>query len=282
MPELPEVEVVRRGLEQHVIGRRFDHVEVFHPRANRGHPELARTLEGRTVTGVNRRGKYLWLALDRDALFVHLGMSGQMLVTAPNQVTSPHLRIRARMSAAGQDSVDLNFQDQRTFGRWSPATLIPDPHGLRGHIPQAIAHVAPDPLEEGFDAADVASRLVTKKSEIKRLLLDQTLVSGIGNIYADEALFYAGIRPMRRPRRVGRGGVQKILDSAAAVMVRALAAGGTSFDSLYVNVNGASGYFSRELAVYGRAGLGCRVCGAQIQRVVIGGRSAHFCPECQR
>ncbi|GAB3695931.1 bifunctional DNA-formamidopyrimidine glycosylase/DNA-(apurinic or apyrimidinic site) lyase [Corynebacterium nasicanis] len=268
MPELPEVEVVRRGLEAHVLGGVFEDVEVLHPRANRGQDApLADLLVGARVEALRRRGKYLWLDLGEDALYVHLGMSGQMLI---GPTTSPHVRIRADVSGR-----ELNFVDQRTFGRWLYTPQV-------GGVPVPVAHIARDPLEADFDPVAVARLIRRKRSAIKAVLLNQEVVSGIGNIYADEALWQAGIAPTRRASSLLQREALLLLDAAADVMRRALAEGGTSFDSLYVNVNGESGYFSRSLNAYGREGEPCRRCGTPLRRIVVGGRSSHFCPECQR
>ncbi|MGO1950009.1 MAG: bifunctional DNA-formamidopyrimidine glycosylase/DNA-(apurinic or apyrimidinic site) lyase [Mycobacteriaceae bacterium] len=275
MPELPEVEVVRRGLAEHILGATFLNTTVLHPRAVRGQvggaDALVAGLDAATVQDVCRRGKFLWLDLgDSGNLLVHLGMSGQMLLGEPGQVTSPHVRIRSRLVTTDETSLELTFVDQRTFGRWELVDGDPVPH---------IAH---DPLDADFDEVVVARRIRLKRSEIKRVLLEQTVVSGIGNIYADEALWQAGVHPRKRATAMRQQDVLGVLDAARAVMERALEAGGTSFDDLYVNVNGASGYFSRSLNVYGRAGEPCTRCGTPIARMVIGGRSSHFCPSCQR
>jgi formamidopyrimidine-DNA glycosylase len=281
VPELPEVEVVRRGLAEHLTGAVFTGTTVLHPRAVRGQPggaaALEQGLENALVVALHRRGKYLWAELGRPGhtrcLLVHLGMSGQMLLGAPGQVTSPHLRIRSRLVTADGSVLELSFVDQRTFGRWE----------LTGYgVTDPVPHIADDPLTPGFDTPAVARRIRTRRSEIKRVLLDQTVVSGIGNIYADEALWSAQIHPHRRASGMRQRDVVHLLDCAAGTMLKALEAGGTSFDDLYVNVNGASGYFSRSLHVYGRTGLPCHRCGTPIERTVTGGRSSHFCPECQR
>lgn len=276
MPELPEVEVVRRGLAEHLTGARFQDVEVRHPRANRGQDApLPDLLAGARIQDIRRRGKYLWLTLDEEsALFVHLGMSGQMLVGDPGTCTSPHLRIRASLIDAAGSPTELSFVDQRTFGRWLHTPTVDG-------IPAPVTHIALDPLEAGFDPVAVARRIRSKKSPIKSVLLDQTVVSGIGNIYADEALWEAGILPTRRAASLRQRDVVTLLEAAANVMRRALAAGGTSFDALYVNVNGASGYFSRSLNAYGQEGRPCPRCGTPIRRVAFQNRSTHFCPSCQ-
>lgn len=284
MPELPEVEVVRRGLASRLPGAEFLRTEVFHPRANRGQEApLPGLVDGAVVTEVRRRGKYLWLNLADGstdghvdtALFVHLGMSGQMLLGEPGTVTSPHLRIRSELRTGSGELTELAFVDQRTFGRWLYADT--DAAG----IPEPVAHIALDPLEAEFDPVAVARRIRSRRSEIKRVLLDQTVVSGIGNIYADEALWAAGIKPTRRASALRQRDVLELLAETRAVMERALAAGGTSFDALYVNVNGASGYFARSLNVYGRQGEPCNRCGTAIRRVSWTNRSSHFCPTCQ-
>lgn len=288
MPELPEVEVVRRGLEEHLRGGVIQDVDVRHPRAVRAQPggaaELVALLDGARIQTIERRGKYMWLVLDSGhALFVHLGMSGQMLIhEAADQAAVPntHVRIRARVDVGVKELV-LSFVDQRTFGQWQVTPVVTDPHGGFTGVPVPVAHIAPDPFEAVFDPVVVARRLRAKKTDVKRALLDQTLVSGIGNIYADEALWAAGVAPGRRTRGMRQRDAVAVLEQAEAVMRRALAQGGTSFDSLYVNVNGASGYFSRSLNAYGRTGKPCPRCGEPIVRVQWTNRSSHFCPQCQ-
>lgn len=277
MPELPEVEVVRAGLERHVVGATVAAVEVLHPRPVRRHilgpDDFAATLTGRTLVGARRRGKYLWLALDDpeagDALTVHLGMSGQMLVQLPGAEAERHLRVRFGLGAT-----EMRFVDQRMFGG-----LGISPGGAM--IPPEIAHIAPDPLEPAFDPDVVVARMKRSSSGIKRLLLTQTVVSGIGNIYADEALWRAGVHGERPGNRLTKPALHRVLDAATAVMREALGQGGTSFDALYVNVNGESGYFDRSLHAYGQEGRPCDRCGAPIRRVSFMNRSSYFCPVCQ-
>jgi formamidopyrimidine-DNA glycosylase len=277
MPELPEVEVVRRGLAAHVTGRTITAVRVHHPRAVRRHEAgpadlTARLLDAR-ITGTGRRGKYMWLTLDDgSALVVHLGMSGQMLLgEVPNE---NHLRIAALLD----DGTALSFVDQRTFGGWMLADLVT----VDGtDVPTPVAHLARDPLDPKFDRDGVVTVLRHKHSEIKRQLLDQTVVSGIGNIYADEALWRARINGARLASSLSRPKLAELLDAAAEVMTDALGQGGTSFDSLYVNVNGESGYFERSLDAYGREGEPCRRCGAVMRREKFMNRSSYYCPKCQ-
>ena len=277
MPELPEVEVVRRGLAAHVTGRTITAVRVHHPRAVRRHEAgpadlTARLLDAR-ITGTGRRGKYLWLTLDDgSALVVHLGMSGQMLLgEVPNE---NHLRIATLLD----DGTALSFVDQRTFGGWMLADLVT----VDGtDVPMPVAHLARDPLDPKFNRDGVVTVLRRKHSEIKRQLLDQTVVSGIGNIYADEALWRAKINGARLASSLTRARLGELLDAAADVMADALGQGGTSFDSLYVNVNGESGYFDRSLDAYGREGEPCRRCGAVMRREKFMNRSSFYCPRCQ-
>ena len=277
MPELPEVEVVRRGLAAHVTGRTITAVRVHHPRAVRRHEAgpadlTARLLEAQ-ITGTGRRGKYLWLTLDDgSALVVHLGMSGQMLLgEVPNE---NHLRIATLLD----DGTALSFVDQRTFGGWMLADLVT----VDGtELPAPVAHLARDPLDPKFNRDGVVMVLRRKHSEIKRQLLDQTVVSGIGNIYADEALWRAKVNGARLASSLTRAKLGELLDAAADVMVDALGHGGTSFDSLYVNVNGESGYFDRSLDAYGREGEPCRRCGAVMRREKFMNRSSYYRPKCQ-
>jgi formamidopyrimidine-DNA glycosylase len=275
VPELPEVEIVRRGLEQHVVGRTIDSVELLHPRALRRHlagpDDFAGAVRGRQITGALRRGKYLWLPLGEDALLAHLGMSGQLLVGDPSRPLSPHVRVRLTFADSGPD---LRFTDQRTFGHLSLA-----PGGAV--LPAAIAHIAPDPLEPAFDQAAVTARLRNRRTAIKRALLDQSLVSGIGNIYADEALWRAQLHWERPAHQLRSAAVARLFASVQEVFADSLRAGGTTFDSLYVNVNGQSGYFERSLSVYGRAGQPCRRCGTPVRRDPFMNRSAFSCPRCQ-
>jgi len=275
VPELPEVETVRDGLERHVSGRTFADVQVLHPRAARRHlagpDDLAAALRGGTVGSVRRRGKYLWLPVDADALIAHLGMSGQLVVGDPSRPLTPHVRARFSFTDGGPD---LRFVDQRTFGH-----LCFSPGGAE--LPAAIAHIAPDPLELAFDDELFAAKVRKRRTGIKRALLDQALISGVGNIYADEALWRASLHWARGTDALRRADVMRLLGAVRAVFAEAIHAGGTSFDSLYVQVNGQSGYFDRSLAVYGRAGEPCPRCGAPVLREKFMNRSSFRCPRCQ-
>ncbi|MBM6404780.1 bifunctional DNA-formamidopyrimidine glycosylase/DNA-(apurinic or apyrimidinic site) lyase [Phycicoccus sp. CSK15P-2] len=277
MPELPEVEVVRRGLADHVEGRVLRSVELRGHRVARRHlpgpDDLAARLAGRRVAAVRRRGKYLWWDLEGSlGLLLHLGMSGQLLVEPADAPDERHLHARFRFE---DGDPELRFVDQRTFGGLALAELGPD------GVPLAIAHIAHDPFEPAFDADAVARRMQRKDSAVKRVLLDQTVVSGIGNIYADEALWRAGIHGQRPAGALSKPRLAALLGHAQDVMRDALGEGGTSFDALYVNVNGASGYFDRSLAVYGQAGRPCPRCGTPIRREQFMNRSSFSCPRCQ-
>lgn len=281
MPELPEVEVVRRGLDPYVSGRRIAAVDVLHARAVRRHRagsrDLSDALTGQRIRCVSRRGKYLWMPLDDGALVAHLGMSGQILLPAVGTDTDPHLRVRVRFDRGDRQ---MWFVDQRTFGGLHLDDLVPDGQG--GFVPASIAHIARDPLDPAFDDEAFTRALRRKDSGIKRCLLDQSLVSGIGNIYADEALWRARIHYDRPARQMTRAQLTELLGHAREVMTAALAQGGTSFDSLYVNVNGESGWFDRSLDAYGREGEPCRRCGRPLVREAFMNRSSYRCPACQR
>ena len=283
MPELPEVETVRAGLERHVVGRTVADVQVLHPRVVRrdlaGPAGFAAAMAGRTVKRAERRGKYLWLTLDDDeALLAHLGMSGQLLVGDPDRPLSPHVRARFTFTDGG---ADLRFTDQRTFGH---LMLVPFAHADvddARELPAPIAHIAPDPMEAAFDPDDFAARLTRRHTGVKRALLDQSLISGVGNIYADEALWRARLHWARPTETLKRGEVSRLLEAVREVLSEALTVGGTSFDALYVNVNGESGYFDRSLQAYGREGEPCGRCGTPIRRDAFMNRSSYSCPHCQ-
>jgi formamidopyrimidine-DNA glycosylase len=274
VPELPEVETVRDGLARHVVGRTVESVAVLHPRPvrrdHRGPTGFATALTGRRFEAARRRGKYLWLPLDNgDALLGHLGMSGQLLVQPVDHPDERHLRVRI-----GLGDRELRFVDQRMFGG-----LAVSEDGAE--LPPEIAHIARDPFDPEFDDDLFVAKVRRRTAGIKRLLLDQTLISGVGNIYADEALWHAQVHGDRPGERLRVVDVRRVLAEARAVMGAALVAGGTSFDALYVNVNGESGYFDRSLHAYGREGEACDRCGTAIRRVEFMNRSSFFCPRCQ-
>lgn len=281
MPELPEVEVVRRGLSRNVNGALITGLQVLNARAVRQNVgDLSRQITGATIHHVSRRGKYLWFVLDRpEVLVAHLGMSGQFRIHDSGGSTPEHLRVNFQLRTSAVQSVELQFIDQRTFG----GMYLSETQEIDGGelLPRSITHIARDPLDPRFDSDRFIEILGHKRVEVKRVLLDQTVISGVGNIYADESLFRAGIHGSSSTGDLKPRTVRKLLEHVTDVMNEALVQGGTSFDSLYVNVNGESGYFSRSLDVYGREGEPCSRCGASIVRVKFMNRSSHFCPKCQ-
>jgi formamidopyrimidine-DNA glycosylase len=292
VPELPEVEVVRRGLERWVAGRTVATVEVFHPRAVRRHLEgsehFVAALTGRTLAAAHRRGKYLWLPVTEPdggptgtALVAHLGMSGQLLVEKPSSPDEVHLRARFTFTDGGRE---LRFVDQRTFGGLAVEEMARG-GGVGGDmadlVPPRLAHIAIDPLDPSFDTDAFSAALRRRHTEVKRALLDQTLIGGVGNIYADESLWRARLHGARPTDKLTRAQVADLLEGVRDVLGESLAQGGTSFDSLYVDVNGQSGYFSRHLAVYGQADRPCPRCGTPVRREAFMNRSSYSCPTCQ-
>jgi formamidopyrimidine-DNA glycosylase len=276
VPELPEVETVRQGLAKWVTGRTIETVEVHHPRSIRRHlpgdGHFSAVLTGRTIVDVSRRGKYLWFALDSgDAIVGHLGMSGQLLMQPADAADEKHLRIRFTFTDGGPQ---LRFVDQRTFGGLAVSEGGAD-------LPGEIAHIARDPMDPLFDDEAFVARWRGKHTEAKRALLDQTLISGVGNIYADEALWRAQLHGARPTDQMTKPSVRRLLGHVRDVLGEAIVAGGTSFDELYVNVNGESGYFERALNAYGRQGEPCRRCGTPIRREQFMNRSSFSCPRCQ-
>ena len=313
MPELPEVEVVRAGLAPAVTGARVAAVEVRDPRALKrhlptsgddglgGHGVTLSAAAGaarsadfeRRVTGMRlgapvRRGKFMWMptsgvAADGAplALLAHLGMSGQLLLRAHDAVDDRHVRIRMWIEHAQHGELRVDFADQRLFGSLALDVLTPTGDGV-GLVPAQAAHIARDPLDPAFDDARFIAALRSRATRVKKLLLDQTLISGVGNIYADEALWRTRVHPETSGTAVGPRKAVELLAVLRAVFAQALSEGGTSFDAQYVNVNGQAGYFAHSLNAYGRPGEPCARCGTPIRRVPFGGRSSHFCPRCQR
>ncbi|WP_404433349.1 bifunctional DNA-formamidopyrimidine glycosylase/DNA-(apurinic or apyrimidinic site) lyase [Microbacterium lacus] len=303
MPELPEVEVVRAGLAPAVTGATIAAVSVFDERALTRHAgdgaQFEAALTGRRIRAATRRGKFLWLSLEpdrpesdgpaREAIVGHLGMSGQMLLRAPGAPGERHERVRFDLEHPEHGEISVVFADQRTFGSLAIDALIDTPDAAAGGygspeavVPTQVAHIARDPLDPAFDGFAFRAALVRKHSAIKRVLLDQTVVSGIGNIYADEALWAARLHPETEASALSTRSVNRLLAEVGAVLHKALAEGGTSFDAQYVNVNGQAGYFAHSLHAYGRTGQPCDRCGRPIVRVSFMNRSSHFCPHCQR
>src|SRR5690625_2717591 len=291
MPELPEVEVVRRGIHRWATYATVTDIEVLDERSLRRHAGgkadfIARLCEQR-LEEPQRRGKYLWIPYGEgfDALVVHLGMSGQILVSDPTMPAPKHLKIRITITS-GERIQELRFVDQRIFGGLYLDSLVPAEDRPQELLPSTVTHIGRDPLDEHFDTEKVFRALRRRRSNIKRALLDQSLSSGIGIIYADEALFRAKLHFTRPTETLTRNEVSRVYSAAEQVMRLALSQGGTSFDALYVNVNGESGYFDRSLNVYGRHGKPCYRCqegGREtlIVRQKFMNRSSYFCPVCQ-
>jgi formamidopyrimidine-DNA glycosylase len=299
VPELPEVEVVRAGLEPVVAGATIVGVEVIEPRSLKRHPagiaDFEQRLAGRRIRSAARRGKFLWFPLEStdgsppEAVLAHLGMSGQMLLRTEDAGLDPQLRVRLVLESPAFGPITVAFVDQRIFGSLAIDPLVPTADGAPGGagdpaplVPGQVAHIARDPLDPAFDDLGFVRRLKAKRTGVKRALLDPTLISGIGNIYADEALWAARLHSETPTEALTRPAALRLLAELRLVLERALADGGTSFDAQYVNVNGASGYFSQRLNVYGRQGQPCPRCGTPIVREAFMNRSSHLCPACQR
>ena len=299
MPELPEVEVVRHGLQPAVTGARITAVEVLDERSLKRHDgpaeDFVDRLTGARLLGAVRRGKFLWLPLDEPggqpsaALVTHLGMSGQVLLRDPAAEAAPLTRIRFALEHQTHGPLRVDFVDQRIFGSMAVDALLPTRDGAAAgyglplaSIPSQVAHIARDPLDPAFDERAFLRRLQGKRTTVKRALLDQTLVSGIGNIYADEALWAARVHYDQPTETLSTRKARELLEEVHVVLRRALDEGGTSFDAQYVNVNGASGYFSHSLRAYGQQGKPCPRCGRPIVREQFMNRGSHFCRRCQR
>jgi len=302
VPELPEVEVVRAGLAPALVGARIEAVTVLDPRALTRHAgdaaSFERALNGRTLSAAARRGKFLWLPLEpaagavgesSEAIVGHLGMSGQMLLRPSGAEPERHERIRLDIVHPAHGDLAVVFSDQRTFGSLAVDQLVPTADGAAGgwgtdapQVPSQVAHIARDPLDPAFSDGRFAASVRAKRSAVKRILLDQTVVSGVGNIYADESLWAARIHPETPGSSLSARAVNRLLVETRAVMERALAEGGTSFDSQYVNVNGQAGYFAHSLNAYGRDGESCPRCGTNLVRESFMNRGSHYCPKCQR
>ena len=275
MPELPEVETVRRGLARFAEGFTIASAQDLHPRLLK--PASIGPLNaviGARIKEVNRRGKFLWFTLDRDvALVAHLGMSGQFIFTRKDRPAPGHVRARFALKK-GLKLQELIYSDQRTFGWLSVEELS-------GGIPTSALHIAVDPFDAAFNRDAVIAKMRSRKAAIKSVILNQEIMSGVGNIYADESLWRARIHPEVPANELSARKVGALVDAATQVMAEAVEVGGTSFDAMYINVNGESGFFETSLAAYGQEGEPCPRCGRQIRRIAFGNRSSHFCPKCQ-
>jgi formamidopyrimidine-DNA glycosylase len=276
VPELPEVETVRRGLHHLISGYRIVDALDLHPRTLKAESIAPlSTLKGARITGTGRRGKFLWITLDRPFVLVaHLGMSGQFLIAQRDRPAAKHVRAQFALKKSLR-SRELIFNDQRTFG-WLSIEQLTD------GVPSSAAHIALDPFDPNFDYQGTITKFTQRRIRIKTALLNQEIMSGVGNIYADEALWRAKVHPESLTSDLSRKKITAVIDSATLVMQEAIAQGGTSFDDLYIDVNGESGFFDQSLSAYGREDEPCPRCGAPIKRMVFGARSSHFCPRCQR
>lgn len=276
MPELPEVETVRRGLHHLISGYRIVDALDLHPRTLKAESIAPlSTLKGARITGTGRRGKFLWITLDRPVVLVaHLGMSGQFLIAQKDRPAAKHVRAQFALKKSLR-SRELVFNDQRTFG-WLSVEQLTD------GVPNSAAHIALDPFDPNFDYQGTITKFAQRRVRIKTALLNQEIMSGVGNIYADEALWRARVNPESLTSELSRKKITAVIDCATQVMQEAIAQGGTSFDDLYIDLNGESGFFDQSLSAYGREDEPCPRCGAPIRRIVFGARSSHFCPRCQR
>ena len=297
MPELPEVETVRAGLAQHLVGARVKNIEVLDARSLKknlgGVAGFLTELTGSTIQTVVRRGKFLWLPISKNRAMVgHLGMSGQILVRTPDFAPDGQTRVVIEVEDSHGNDLEIRFVDQRLFGGLAIDELVPTSDGGLGgfspeaasgkQIPATVAHIARDLLDPDFNPAAVAERMTKKNSGIKRVLLDQNLLSGIGNIYADESLWFAKLHYDKLASAISKKKHLELIEIAAEVLRKAVAQGGTSFDEQYKNVNGESGYFSQSLHAYGQTGIPCTRCGTPIKREAWANRGSHFCPTCQK
>jgi formamidopyrimidine-DNA glycosylase len=303
MPELPEVEVVRHGLDPAISGATITAVRVLDERSLKRHDgpseDFIDRLTGARLVCAVRRGKFLWLPISAgehgafgapvEAVVVHLGMSGQVLLRDVGAVVAPLTRIELDVEHPVHGALRVDFVDQRIFGSMAIDVLAPTRDGAAGGhgsplalVPNHVAHIARDPLDPAFDEERFLSSLRSRRTGIKRALLDQSLVSGIGNIYADESLWAARVHYDQPTNTLSTRKARELVSEARAVLRRALDEGGTSFDAQYVNVNGASGYFSHSLRAYGQHGAPCSRCGRLIVRERFMNRGSHFCPRCQR
>jgi formamidopyrimidine-DNA glycosylase len=275
VPELPEVETVRKGLAHFAKGFTIASARDLHPRLLKeaSVAPLDAVVGGR-IKEVNRRGKFLWFTLDRDvALVAHLGMTGQFLFPRNDRPAPGHVRAHFELKK-GVKRRDLVFNDQRTFG-WLSVEELQD------GVPTSAQHIAVDPFDPAFDRDEVIAKIRSRKAAIKSVILNQELMSGVGNIYADESLWRSRIHPEVPANELSVKKVGALVDAATLVMAEAIEVGGTSFDAMYINVNGESGFFETSLAAYGQEGEPCPRCGRQIRRIAFGNRSSHFCPKCQ-
>ena len=314
MPELPEVETVRAGLAPALTNATVTAIEVLDARSFKRHvggvDDFIATMVGSKILAVVRRGKFLWMPLElptgrssghKLAMVGHLGMSGQMLLRTPGFAEDKLTRVIIHAVSESGERVEMRFIDQRLFGSLAIDYLVPTSDGLPGGfsnglgvtssddstwwrnlIPASAAHIMRDPLDADFDEKFVLAKFKKKNSGIKRVLLDQQTLSGIGNIYADEALWRSQLHYDQPAASLTGPKAKELLQHVREILAKAVTEGGTSFDEQYKNVNGESGYFAVSLNAYGMTGMPCKRCGTQIKRDNWMNRGSHFCPKCQK
>lgn len=286
MPELPEVETVRAGLAEYLTGSKVTSVEVLDVRSLKRHQpgvqDFINVMTGATLKHMSRRGKFLWILLDRDGLAMvgHLGMSGQMLVREAGSEPDKLTRVILHAVTPEGKKLEMRFVDQRIFGSLAIDELVAIDHDER--IPATVTHIARDPLDPNFDIAATIKKLRSRTAGIKKVLLDQGVLSGVGNIYADEALWRAKLHYDQPANSLSLPKTKELLGHVREILAAAVLVGGTSFDEQYKNVNGQSGYFEVSLNAYGMTGRPCPRCGRAIVRENWMNRGSHFCPKCQK
>lgn len=286
MPELPEVETVRAGLEKYLLGAIVTEIDVLDERSLKRHlagsQDFRDKLVGSRFTSIERRGKFLWIPLDSDskALVGHLGMSGQMLVRLKDTVQDKLTRVVISLTSRDGEDLELRFVDQRLFGSLMIDDLESD--NLGGQVPHSASHIALDPLDERFNSANVIEKMLKRSAGIKKVLLDQQVMSGVGNIYADETLWRSKLHYDIPTNQLSIAKLNEVIGHATDILKSAVQAGGTSFDEQYKNVNGESGYFEVSLNAYGQAGKPCARCGKPMVRDAWMNRGSHYCPNCQK
>ena len=286
MPELPEVETVRAGLAEYLTGAKVTSVEVLDSRSLKRHQpgvqDFIDVMTGATLKHMSRRGKFLWIPLDRDGLAMvgHLGMSGQMLVRDAGSEPDKLTRVILFATSPSGKKLEMRFVDQRIFGSLAIDELVAIDHDE--HLPSTVTHIARDPLDPNFDEVAVIKKLRSRTAGIKKILLDQGVLSGVGNIYADEALWRAKLHYDQPANSLTLPKTKELLGHVREILAAAVLVGGTSFDEQYKNVNGQSGYFEVSLNAYGMTGRPCPRCGRAIVRENWMNRGSHFCPKCQK
>lgn len=268
MPELPEVETTRRGIEPHLVGQLINSIQVRQPKLRWPVPDCLQILCGQKILKVTRRAKYLLIETNTGSALVHLGMSGSLRLVEHDEPPAFHDHVDMVL-----DSKTLRFTDPRRFGCW----LYVEPNQTHS----LLEKLGPEPLTEDFEATGFYTQLRKTSRGIKQAIMDNHIVVGVGNIYANEALFLSGIHPLRHANRISKPRVEKLCEAIKAVLGKAIQQGGTTLKD-FVGGDGQPGYFQQQLAVYGRAGQPCLTCRTTLKEVRVGGRSTVYCHQCQR